>query len=209
MNSFLKKEAFPLLGSHLMRSLASTLRWKLDDPHHVFSPNLRTPMLFACWHNRLLLLPFIYERYLSPYPIRSLISQSRDGEWITAIVEHFGMQAVRGSSSKKGSHAFRELIHDVQQNQTHVGITPDGPRGPRYQPHPGIFHLSYLTQRPIVPLTIHYESYWELQSWDRFQIPYPGTRAHILIAQPRVIEKPLTDSILADEIQWIKKSLGN
>lgn len=206
MITYFNQQALPLVGSSLLRFLGNSIQWNFQDPLKVLSTPCPKSYLFGVWHNRLLMMPYIYEVYFSHRPIKTLISQSRDGEKISAIAAQFGFRPTRGSSSKKGALAFRDLIENVRENFD-IGLTPDGPRGPRYEPHLGIIQLSQLTQRPIVPILVEYESKWELRSWDRFQIPKPLTKAHVRLGTPHTVPRKLTEEELQAEVLRLKTAL--
>ncbi|MES2308750.1 MAG: lysophospholipid acyltransferase family protein, partial [Verrucomicrobiota bacterium] len=149
-----------------------------------------------------------YSQLLPHRSAKTLISPSRDGEWITSIIQQFGFSAIRGSTSKKGALAFRELLKEIHKGKGDIGITPDGPRGPVYRVQPGVIRLSQFTGRPILPLTYHIRHKIELKSWDRFQIPLPLSEITLVIGKPRVIPRDLTDDQLQGEIEWLQNTLG-
>lgn len=99
---------------------------------------------------------------------------------LTHVVRKFDAGIVRGSSSRRGAAAMREMV-TLLQDGTDIIITPDGPRGPVYQFGPGAFKLAQITEQPMVPYRIRYRSYWELRTWDRFQIPKPFSRVDVTI----------------------------
>ncbi|MEM9400173.1 MAG: lysophospholipid acyltransferase family protein, partial [Verrucomicrobiota bacterium] len=165
-NKFLRTQILPGLGSTLIRLLCSTLRWKFVNQtgHDSFT---KESMLFAFWHNRIMPLTFFYERFINEINLLVLISMSRDGQLIADIAEKFGLKAIRGSSSKKGTSAFLQLIHELKNNSGSVAITPDGPRGPRYEIQDGLLTLARTSHLPITPITCDISRKWEINSWDR------------------------------------------
>jgi Kdo2-lipid IVA 3' secondary acyltransferase len=175
-----------LLVSWLLRGIASTLRWEIDDRAGLLDPERTQPLIWAFWHNRLLVIPYVKQRWLPQVPGCVLTSASRDGQIIADVCEEFWLQAARGSSSKpqQGMSALIKLAAKIKAGFD-IGITPDGPRGPIYELHPGLLKLSQLSRAPIVPVQVHYESAWRLPSWDRFQIPKPFSRVRI-VCGPRV-----------------------
>lgn len=158
------------------RAIIFTLRQKVLDPTGAFTTIAREPVIFAVWHNRLALSLTAYRSLILPdQPTRqlaALVSASRDGALLAAILEAFHIQPVRGSSSRRGSQALRELITWAERGLD-LAITPDGPRGPRYVAHPGVIALARATGMPIVPASFNLTRKWQLSSWDRFQIPVP------------------------------------
>ena len=133
------------------------------------------------WHNRISVASWLFRRFCPKRPAAVLTSPSKDGELVAGLVSRFGPTgAVRGSSSRRGATAMREMVATIESG-TDIIITPDGPRGPVYQFGPGALKLAQLTGAPLVPFCIQYEKYWELRSWDRFQIPKPFSRVNVTI----------------------------
>ena len=121
-----------------------------------------------------------------------MISASKDGGFLTAILDSFGAQAVRGSSSRRGPQALLELTTWAERRYD-LAITPDGPRGPRYLAQEGVISLAQLTGLPILPVSCHTSWKLELNSWDRFQIPLPFTKCHIRVAPPIRVRREADD----------------
>jgi hypothetical protein len=110
--------------------------------------------------------------------LAAIVSASQDGGVVARVLELFGVQPVRGSSSRRGPQALLELTTWAERSYD-LAITPDGPRGPCYVVQSGAIALARLTGLPIVPA-----SYWlgwkiRLKTWDRFQIPLPFSRVEI------------------------------
>lgn len=100
------------------------------------------------WHGRLLAMPFAYKRGKG----KALISKHRDGELIARVVRYFGLEAIRGSHGKAGSvSSLREMLRAAKEGQD-IGITPDGPKGPRQRIKKGILEFAQASRRPIVPV---------------------------------------------------------
>jgi lysophospholipid acyltransferase (LPLAT)-like uncharacterized protein len=196
MKLWFQRRIAPLLGAAMIRLLGATVRLHIHDEYGFLSTEQRTPIIFAFWHNRLFLLPYLHQRLITDRKTAVMISRSRDGNLIADIVGQFDMYSARGSSSKRGSAALLDLVHSIEKKFMNVAITPDGPRGPRQKVQPGILYLSQVTSAPIIPVAVEYSSKWELKSWDRFQIPRPFTRCDLYFGKP--IQIPLE----ADEKDW-------
>lgn len=166
----------------VLRVWSLTLRVTLEDPHGVLADNVLPPRIFALWHNRILLAAPQIPAALRP-SLSVLISASRDGEYISAFVRCFQIGVVRGSSSRGGVSALLALRQVLQAGRS-VLLTVDGPRGPRYCVHGGVPVLSRLTGGAVVPVCINYSHYVSLRSWDRMQIPWPFSRARIVLGRP-------------------------
>jgi len=169
------------LGSWLLRGLFRTLRFRFDDRAGVLTAPPGEPLLWAFWHNQLLISAYMFERFFPARRGAAMASQSKDGEIISAIIAAFGLRPIRGSSSRGGARALVEMkrAHD---DGFDVAITPDGPRGPVYHVNPGIVKLAQLTGGKIFPMHIAYSRCWRLKSWDGFMIPKPFATVTITYA---------------------------
>ena len=182
----------------LVSGLARTIRWRFEDRTGLFPPGGEQPAIFATWHNRLAFALIIQRdfarRSTTNRRMAALVSASRDGGLLARVLELFRVIPVRGSSSRRGGPALRELMNAAQARHD-IGLTPDGPKGPCYVVQPGVIAIAQLTGYPIVPV-----SYWlswkkKLRSWDRFQIPLPFSRCHVTFGE--VVWVP-TDSSVTD-----------
>jgi len=203
-------EGSPPLMAGLIRMLALTLRYRLEDPQGILVRNPDQPRIWAFWHNRILLMPYLYERFCPRRRMLMLVSRSRDGEFITRIMNRFGIDGARGSSSRGGSDALRELLRELERPQARdIGITPDGPRGPRAKVQDGVLALAASSGRSIYPVTTQASRFWELPSWDRFQIPYPGAICRVVIGPEVAAPKNLEPSELDRVRRELERALGN
>ena len=169
----------------ILRIYAKTIRLRCVNSEAYLEG--KKVVVFAVWHNRFISLPVLLPSKLSKY-VTTLISNSRDGEYIAGLVREFGVEPVRGSSSKGALHALHELSDAIGRGLSPI-ITVDGPRGPRYEAHPGANMLAMKHGIPIVPLSVNCSSYWQLKSWDRLQIPRPFSKVEILFGEPIFIPK--------------------
>ena len=128
-------------GFYLLQVWARTLRYEVDDRAGVVGRPVTENYIGALWHNRLLILPFVLRRFFSNRHGAALISASRDGDLLADAIQRFGYDVVRGSSSRLGASAVRQL-NEVLASGRDVVITPDGPRGPAYELGPGIIFLA-------------------------------------------------------------------
>jgi len=183
-----------LLAS-ILRVLGRTLRLRVEDPHGQIL--VQGPVLWAFWHNRIAIMPIVYRRYARHRSGVVLTSASGDGEFLARAMGHFGLGSVRGSSSRRGAEALRELIK-VVRGGSDVIITPDGPRGPRYHLHAGLMQLSALSGVAIVPIAIEYRSYRELRSWDAFRIPLPFSRVVVRLGEPVQVPRGMEEGELVE-----------
>ncbi|MBI5379185.1 MAG: lysophospholipid acyltransferase family protein [Nitrospirae bacterium] len=137
--------------SRLIRALAATLRIEMKGGEHLDTLRRQGQrVIFACWHGRLLMLPPAYEEQGGEATI--LASRHRDGELLSRTVRRFGIQAVRGSTTRGGASGLRQLAR-AYRSGSDLGIAPDGPRGPREVVQRGIIEVARLTGAPILPVS--------------------------------------------------------
>ena len=170
-----------------LRTLSATLRMHMVDSTEIIPEVRKGPIIMALWHNRLSLsLPGYRQFFTGFQPHRravALISASKDGAIVARLMEHYGIQVVRGSSSRRGAQALRELTFWTRRGYD-VAITPDGPRGPKYEIKEGIVSLAQLTGLPVVPISAHIHSKKVFGSWDAFQLPLPFARCDVRMGEP-------------------------
>ena len=145
----LKLALLPPLGSALIRALGGTLRVRTlhADRIKTFWETGR-PVIVAFWHGRQIMMPLCY----GGSRLAILISRHRDGELIHRIVRRFGFDTVRGSTTRGGAQALRQMAR-LGRSGADLAVTPDGPRGPRCVAQAGVAELAKLTGLPIIPLT--------------------------------------------------------
>lgn len=171
----------PPVGVACMRFLRWSLRVRhvgREHPEACWARGER--IIVAFWHGQLLMMPFA-----SPgRPAAILISQHRDGEYIARIAARLGFYVVRGSATRGGARALRELLTALRGDYN-VAITPDGPKGPRRQVKSGVVELSRLSGMPILPVAFAAARARVLRrSWDQFFIPRPGSPAAYVWGEP-------------------------
>jgi lysophospholipid acyltransferase (LPLAT)-like uncharacterized protein len=145
------------------------------DPNR---PSFQGRYLYAFWHENILVPAYHYARR----DIHVLISEHADGRMIAEACRHLGFRVVRGSATRGGARAVRQMWR--RSRSAHLAITPDGPRGPRRRVQPGVVYLAALTGLPIVPFGIAFTRAWRMNSWDRFAVPCPWSEAVCVTAEP-------------------------
>ncbi len=169
----LKAGTIAWLVSTAIHWLGKSLRVRAEDDAGFLSQAPSSECLFAFWHNRLFAMPLAFSLfYKNRKGAVGITSASGEGTLLTMIFAEFGIQTIRGSSSRQGTAALYSLIDKIEEGYD-VVITPDGPRGPRYSLKPGLLFLARKTGRPIVPIMVEYSHCLRLGTWDRFMIPLP------------------------------------
>jgi lysophospholipid acyltransferase (LPLAT)-like uncharacterized protein len=181
MASALKFRLAATLGRRLLDVMLSTVRFEFEDraiyDHHV-EPGRGA--IFVLWHGRLLPLTFAHRGCGHA----TLVSRSRDGEHLARALAAWGFLPVRGSSSRGGAVAVRELVREGLAGRSAV-LTPDGPRGPRQKMKLGALYAAQQTGLPLIPVSAACSSAWCFDGgWDRFLVPKPWSRVRIAYAAP-------------------------
>jgi len=171
--------------------VARTTRWTVIG-REGWDRLVARPEGFVCiaWHGRLFMSP----TYAPPgRRAVAMISTSRDGDLIAAIVRRWGVAAVRGSShnrakrkAKGGVKAYVEAGRELSENGALIAITPDGPRGPRMRAQDGAARLALSQGVPVIAVGFSVRWGRHLASWDRFLMPLPFGRGAIVYAAPRL-----------------------
>jgi len=202
------KRFYAWLGAGLMRAIAATLRLKIDDRGGVLDQPEHSPVILAFWHNRLALMAVFAERYCRGRTMLTLISRSRDGEFISEVASQFGIKAARGSSSRHGVEAALTAVHAARDPRVDIVLTPDGPRGPRYQIQSGLLRLAQVTERPIVAVDYRLGWKWVLNSWDKFQVPIPFSTCRLVTHEPIFVPAQATEAELSAISAQVAEALG-
>lgn len=174
------------LGSLYIRLVHLTGRWEVVNCGHARERWDRgQPFILAFWHGRILMMP---KSWRAGVPIHMLISQHRDGQLIARTVAHFGIRTVQGSTTRGGSAALRAMLKFLKAGEC-VGITPDGPKGPRMRASDGIVAVARLSGVPILPATFATSRRRLLGSWDRFAVALPFSRGVFVWGDPITVPK--------------------
>tara|TARA_B100000579_G_scaffold264365_1_gene217919 strand:- start:931 stop:1602 length:672 start_codon:yes stop_codon:yes gene_type:complete len=180
----------------LLRLLRFTWRINFSDPHGVIKDSRDKPFILCVWHNRLVFGMDAYSNNIKPISGRRLaamVSASKDGALLVEVLKAFDIEPVRGSTSRRGRQALLELSRKMKAGM-HLGITPDGPRGPCYEIQDGILALSQVTGLPIIPLGASANRKYRFNSWDRFQLPMPFARCDVAYGAPLQVPRELDDT---------------
>jgi Kdo2-lipid IVA 3' secondary acyltransferase len=192
----------------LIRAIGSTLRFEVEDRAGAFVTG-RPGWIWAFWHNRMFVIPYIHDRWFAHIPGAILSSPSGDGQIIADACAEFGFEAARGSSSKpqKGLGALILLAEKVKEGRD-VGITPDGPRGPCYELQPGLLKLAQLTGGAIVPVRVEYSRALRFKTWDAFLLPLPFSRVKVIFEPLVTVPRRLDEAAFEEQRLALQTVLG-
>jgi lysophospholipid acyltransferase (LPLAT)-like uncharacterized protein len=202
----LRTRAVVAAGGGLITALMRTTRFEvLGQEHYDAWWGARKPVLLLLWHGRL--LPCAY--YHRHHEMATLISRHRDGEHIAGVVEGWwGFRAVRGSSSRGGTGALRQMVRILREG-TAVAVTPDGPRGPRQKMKTGPIRAAQLAGVPILPGSASAERAWWVGTWDRFLIPKPFSRIRMIYGEPTFVPREADSRALDAAADALERQLNS
>lgn len=173
----------------LLRTVRMNIKGKISN----------SPAVYIFWHSKMLAgwMLFRNRKY------SAIVSQSKDGEMLSSLLQKWSYEVYRGSSSKGGKEALEMTIEDVSSGNSAV-ITPDGPRGPALEIKNGPLIISNRCGVPVIPVKILYAKSITLQkSWDKFEIPLPFTKCEVIFGKENHYREFLNDR----ELKSFKDSL--
>ncbi len=191
------------LGAGVIRILGRTWRLRVVAEHRVDAARKIAPqIIFTFWHGRMLVPSYTHR----DSAIQVLASQHRDGELMGQTIRRLGFGHVRGSSTRGGTQAIRDLVSKLREG-CDLALTVDGPTGPRHVFKSGPLEIAKLSGCTIVPAAISSRRHWQLSSWDAFQIPHPFSRVQIMFGAPVWVPADATPEALEERRQEIEQAL--
>src|SRR5882672_10507216 len=194
----------PPVAATLVRLLGATLRLRVEGvdalvPHWAAA----RPLIYCVWHGRILMIPWLNARLRRTHGARAvsvLASRSRDGGLMAGYASRFGLEVVRGSSTRGGAAAMRALVTTVESGRD-VALVPDGPRGPQRQLGPGVVVLAALSGAPVVPLGFAARPARRMATWDEFLVPAPFARAALVFGAPMTVPRDADRDLAGKDIE--------
>jgi lysophospholipid acyltransferase (LPLAT)-like uncharacterized protein len=193
----------PRIYFWILRILALTIRKKVY--HEEYPAKFWDQGQFvigAFWHQRLLMMPFLPHKG----KVGMMISQHRDGEFIARAVKLFGIDSVRGSTTRGGLGAMRGMVRFFKTG-ANLAITPDGPQGPKHIVQMGLIELARLTSAPIIPLAYSASCKKVFNSWDHFILPLPFCRVAYMWGEPIFVPRHLSKEELEEKRLFVQDRL--
>jgi lysophospholipid acyltransferase (LPLAT)-like uncharacterized protein len=172
----------PLIYLGYMRFVFFTSRKKIEGLDRLFDTLDRgETALAAAWHQDAIIGPYIFRKR----NMHTMASLSRDGELLARAFGRFGFTVFRGSTSRRGKGAIRELAeHLKSRGATFCVLAADGPKGPVYEVKKGIVFLAKQTGAPIFPVRAGAKRRKLNKSWDHTTIPLPFNSLVYLCGEP-------------------------
>ncbi len=180
-----RMKAIGMVAYYFIWLIKSTVRLKRVK-HPSFDPT--RPVLYCFWHGDML-LPIISVKQIVHHRVAGFASVSKDGDIVSCMLEKLGYEVVRGSTSKKAVAGLVKLVQCAKQGYS-LGITPDGPRGPRHHVSKGLAFVAAKSKMPIVPIGTHLSRKKVFEkSWDQFVLPRMFAKATLYFGEPFYVEK--------------------
>ena len=190
------------IGAKYIKFVSFTNSWSFINKKYVENLWKKNEAFILCfWHGRLLMMPLSWNKKKK---INVLISTHSDGQLLSKTVKHFNIETITGSSSKGGSEAIRNIIKSLKSGIS-IGMTPDGPRGPRMKVNSAIIKIASLTGHKIVPLSYSVKKKFFLNSWDKFLVALPFGKGCFIWGKPIKVKK----NISTNEDLKLSKRLEN
>jgi len=190
------------VGAKYIKFVSFTNSWSFINKKYVENLWKKNEAFILCfWHGRLLMMPLSWNKKKK---INVLISTHSDGQLLSKTVKHFNIETITGSSSKGGSEAIRNIIKSLKSGIS-IGMTPDGPRGPRMKVNSAIIKIASLTGHKIVPLSYSVKKKFFLNSWDKFLVALPFGKGCFIWGKPIKVKK----NISTNEDLKLSKRLEN
>lgn len=172
------------LGKGLLGLLMRTCRIEIEGLEEFCHLAATEKCLLMLWHNRLAAVPFILHRFTPQFIYAAVVSASRDGDMLRTFIHSYKKGRSIPVRHNARHQALRHLIQEVQEQKSVVIITPDGPRGPRYELKPGIAVAALETGAFVVALNWEASKCWKLRTWDGLRLPKPFSTIRVTFSSP-------------------------
>ncbi len=193
----------PYIYKYLMLLITSTCKLKVHGKEHIEAIHKdNKPWIYSIWHNNVLISPWA----LRKQNVTVMVSESKDGEIISRSVHLFGNTTVRGSTSRGSAKATRQALKTLKKNNP-VAITPDGPRGPKYELQEGVLFLAAISKTAIIPFHSECSKQWEFNSWDKLKLPKPFSTIHLCFGPAIDIDRDTLDSNIDQLRQFVEERM--
>ena len=191
------------LGRALLGSYFPTVRCRREGRENYERFRAQgQPVIFAFWHGQLLPLVHFHRNE----GIVVLVSDHSDGEYIARVILRHGFGLARGSSTRGGVKGLKSFLRAARKGKD-LGITPDGPKGPRQVFKWGALVAAQITGHPIIPVTLGANRAWYLKSWDRFMLPKPFSTLTIRYGAPTMVPRDSTEATLEEVAMKLEEEL--
>lgn len=203
-----QEEILGTLIGWIMKFWAKTLRVEVEDRGGaIMQKDPVKPAIMAMWHNGIFIVPPIWLATTGKRRKTAVLtSASKDGAILASAMAVFDLDAVRGSSSRRGVSAMMGMMRLLKEG-VDLCITPDGPKGPRYVVQGGAVKLAQASGVPIVPMHVSFSSAWRLKTWDKLVLPKPFSRVKLVFDSALVVPRKLDDAQFTEQVERLQEIL--
>ena len=182
-------------------ALTCRVRWENKDVY-LNAIASDKPFVLSMWHNCCTIAAWV----LRDSKITVMVSDSKDGEYVSRLAHYFGIETIRGSSSKGSEKAIRAALRILARKKP-IAITPDGPRGPRYTMKSGALWFAASSKSPIIPLHIESSRQWVFGSWDKHSFPKPFSTIYVSVGEPLYLEREGLEDRIDQVTEQVEKHM--
>lgn len=194
------------MGKSALRLSLSTCRIEIKGGEHLIQAASENRCILMLWHNRIAVLPEVLLKMDSPFTYCAFVSQSRDGEILALLANSYKQGRALRVPHDARHQALSKMISLLREKGEVMLVTPDGPRGPRYQVKPGIVLAAKEAPAYIVPFTWSTNRFWQLRTWDKLILPKPFSRIYVIFGEPILVPKD-TNQTLEEHAQVLQQTL--
>ncbi|MFY9143337.1 lysophospholipid acyltransferase family protein [Sulfuricurvum sp.] len=173
----------PPIGTLIIRLIYLTNTKRFHLPNLIPSE----PVIFAFWHGDLLMQPYLYYQFRTSPKANVLISDHFDGQIIARIMRYFKLGTIHGSTTRGGAKVLIQALKSLSEGYD-IGITPDGPKGPRHEMSDGVVIMAQKRKTKVIVYSCVPSKFWQLPSWDRFTVPKPFGTLDFYASEPIDLE---------------------
>lgn len=206
----LKHRFMPFILAHcvkvVMRLLIATCKVEVKGLEKFVRVAQKERCMLTLWHNRLAIMPEILKKHASQFVFCAFVSKSRDGELLARLANSYTMGRTLRVSQNARLKALKDLIRQIKKGEEIMVVTPDGPRGPRYQVKAGAIIAAKEAEALIIPVSWSSSRFFQLKSWDKLMFPKPFSRIIIAFGDPLNIDKN-SSNVRTDQTTLLTQSL--
>lgn len=171
-------------GKGVLRLILCTCRLQVTGIQQFKEAAAKKKCILMLWHNRLPLVAEVMSRHAPQFIYAAFISNSRDGEPLAILANSYPNGRTIRVPHNARHQALRKMINHLKHRNDVVVVTPDGPRGPRYEVKPGTAAAAKEAAAAIVPLSWSASRFWQLKTWDKMIFPKPFSTIAVALGKP-------------------------
>jgi lysophospholipid acyltransferase (LPLAT)-like uncharacterized protein len=172
----------------LIKLLAMTYRFEIHGFENAKKVFQNPPSITILWHDKIILTPYIFNRFLSKLPFFSIVSKSKDADLLASAIDSFPLGTLIRVPHNKRHIALKQIIEELDKKNNMI-ITPDGPRGPKHVIKPGSIYIARKSKAFLLPFSWSSSRSWKLKTWDRMELPKPFSKVVCIFGEPFTVKE--------------------